>query len=458
MNDLMPLIPGALVEMGKIKIGTLDPSKPFPGVKLDQFLITTMDRDQREVLIPDHDLMNALAEYRDKDDKRRLRTIPIMFHSHVIADVLSIRFEWWPGKSRIGATTTNLVVGDGCTDRDQLKVTFFCDHTKWANGAVVLPEPKSVPWSEDLLDLRSPDPKQSGKPVLTLSTTLSVSIANVNARFGGVYRFRTKGWHSTNQLLSSLQFAKRLTCGVLRGPVFKLKVQPKTVRPNGQVGTAQVVHVEPATSDLLQLREQARASMLYEHENLAMLREQEQGYKALPPAKDDDRDDEPLGPAETQLPEGRKTAADRQLEAMEEIENAMLDATDEGKLLVFWKSDRFTKELWPLLDADQKQAVLTTKDRRKESLKVALPPDDVQDGEIVSEKKPAELPKGESPKGTKAGKDIVATIEKLVVEKAGSWADFRSKHNIGATRVKDLSADEALAVLAQLRGESAGAA
>lgn len=447
------LIPGSVVEMGKIKIGTLDPSKSFPGVKLEEFLITTVDRDDRGVLIPDTDLMNALAEFRDKDARRRLRTIPILFPSNIIADVLNIRFEWWPGKSRIGATTPNLIGGDMMLDRSQLDLTYYCD----PKTGQALNEPRVVDWNDDLLDLPNPDPKQKGKPLLTLSTTLSVNIASTQARFGGVYRFRTKGWHSTNQLLSSLQFAKRLTCGVLRGPVFRLKVQPKTVRPNGQVGVAQVVHVEPAVSDLLQLREEARSHVLYERENMLMIRETEQQYKQLPAAViEDEGDDEPVEPKKPGDPPLSEADHQAEVDRLDKIEKGIAACNTVDAINDFWALSIGTPEVWSKLDEAQRAAVKDMWGKRKTAIlhppvTTAAPPPDAEP--------PPDESNASAPASTaKAGKNIVAEIEKLCVEKSGTWSQFREQHGIAATRVKDLTADEALKVHAMLKGESAGAA
>jgi len=418
------LIPGAVVEMGKIKIGTLDPSKPFPGVKLDHFLITTIDRDEKGVLIPDTDLMKSLDKYRDSPTKEhpkgRLRTIPIMFLSNSIEDVLQIRYEWWPGKSRIGASTCPLLNGDAERDRQDLTLTYYCD----PKTGEPLAEPRTVDWSDDLLDL--PDPKQKDKPLLTLSTTLAVTIASPGARFGGVYRFRTKGWHSTNQLLGSLRWIKRLTCGVLRGPVLKMKVQPKTVRPNGTVGTAQVVHVEPSLDDLIALREEARSHVLYERENILMIREAEQQYKALPPAAEDDTDEETIT-----APEPKVSAAEAQALIVAQIEKDIAAAATVEALAQLWGHVTDTKKIGDITE-EQYQGLSKRKDERKAQL---APP-------AKTKSKAAEKPEA-----------VLAEIERLNKEFGGTWDTLRAEfgEQFQFTAPKDLTPDNAIKLRDQIR-------
>jgi hypothetical protein len=132
-----------------------------------------------------------------------------------------------------------------------------------------------------------------------LATTLSVMIASTAASFGGVYKFRTKGWHSSNQLLGSLQHIKRLTFGVLRGPVFSLVVQPKQVHGGGVSSVAQVVRVDIRGNDLKQLRDDAMAGVKYELDNLKAVQLCERQYRLLmsTPSEVIDADADPVADA-----------------------------------------------------------------------------------------------------------------------------------------------------------------
>lgn len=303
MTAIAQFLPGTVAEVGKIKIGTLGPPKKTAGgatyspmVRLDEFLVTTLDRDRDGVLVPDRPLMDSLAPYRDKDGGR-LRTIPVMFLSNVIADNLRSRYEWWVGRSKIGAATSDLIDGDGPTDPEGVTVTWYAD----PKTGQPLPQPRTEPMTHAHLQQQI-GAGDKARPLFSLATTLSVMIASNAASFGGVYKFRTKGWHSSNQLLGSLKHIKSITCGVLRGPVFNLVVAPKQVFGGGQASVAQVVRLDIRGNDLKQLREDAMAGVRYELENMRTVRAAEAQFRALT-RHDEDDDDELLAlPAAKQQP------------------------------------------------------------------------------------------------------------------------------------------------------------
>jgi hypothetical protein len=327
MTQLAHFLPGRVSEVGKIKIGTLgaptagrNNSTYNPMIRLDQFLITTLDRDAGGVLIPDRPLMESLKEYRDKEPPHRLRTIPVMFLSNTISDVLQSRYEWWVGRSQLGAASSDLVVGDCPADPEEVKVTWFCD----AKTGKPLPQPRTEPMTHEHVKLQIGAGEKTTS-LFKLATTLSVMVASTAASFGGVYRFRTKGWHSSNQLLGSLQHIKRLTFGVLRGPVFSLVVQPKQVHGGGVTSTAQVVRVDIRGNDLKQLRDDAMAGVKYELDNLKAVQLVDRQYRALmaAPAEVLDDDAEPVALAE--LPPARGPVSDADFERedlMEQIRHA----------------------------------------------------------------------------------------------------------------------------------------
>lgn len=327
MTAIAQFLPGAVAEVGKIKIGTLGPpvsgrnGSYNPMVRLDEFLITTLDRDRSGVLVPDEPLMDSLAPYRDKVGGK-LRTIPVMFLSNTIADSLRSRYEWWVGRSKIGASTSDLIDGDGPTDPEKVTVSWYADP---ATGAV-LKEPRTERMTHAHLQMKI-GAGDKARPLFSLATTISVMIASNAASFGGVYKFRTKGWHSSNQLLGSLQHIKSITCGILRGPVFHLVVAPRQVFGGGQASIAQVVRVDIRGNDLKQLRDDAVAGVRYELENLRTVRAAEAQFRALGRHEESDDDDEPLA-----LPAASKPgeAADYDLERedlMERLRQAGASST-----------------------------------------------------------------------------------------------------------------------------------
>lgn len=273
-----------LTELGKLKIGgkgkeiTSKSGKKFrQPLKLDRWVITTMQRDASGNLEPDMALMRQLAEeygtpadenahagdpgvIEIADQLKVLRQIPIRLLSNDIEDVMQSAYVWYGGKS-VGARS------DGET------ITWFYDRT---NGKRY-PEPQTQPWDESMLDLVD----TKGNRLLKLHTVFNCVIAAKEARWGGVYKFRTTSVITGKQLYGSLTQLLQLTGGVLIGMPLVLVVRPIQVTPNGKATTVYVVHAELRGPDLKAIQEQAFAQMQYLVANKARMQTAQARYKML---------------------------------------------------------------------------------------------------------------------------------------------------------------------------------
>lgn len=243
-----------LTELGKVKIGGLGQERTSAKgstyrqpEKHDYFTITTMNRTPKGDLAPDMELMNQLLQTHGSGEPRALRQLPIRLLSDDIEDVMQSAYLWYGGK-------TLAARGDGKA------VTWFNDP---ATGRR-LAEPKTEPWDDALLDLRMPDTSRGpGAKLFKLHTTFNCVIAAKEARWGGVYKFRTTSIISGSQLYGSLVETLRLTCGVLVGMPLMLVVRPKMVAPDGKPTTIYVVHVELRGAEMRAIQDQALTQMRY---------------------------------------------------------------------------------------------------------------------------------------------------------------------------------------------------
>jgi hypothetical protein len=468
---LADLLPVSLVEIGKIKIGGKGAARQSKSggtyrqpEKYDHFVITTLFRDDKtENFVIDTPLMDALKDHTDKDGK--LRSIPILFGSNNLDEVMQTSYTWYIGKT-CGART------DGQT------ITFWSD-PKTGNR---LPEPKEYKWHPDYLEL--PDPtSRTPKKLLKRFSTLNCMIASPAARFGGFYRFRTTSEISSRQLYGSLMhFAgpRGLCPGTLRGLPFRLVVRPMPVAPEGKPTIVHVVHVEYMHSDLKALQSAAQEQRKLELEGIQMVVQAEQQYKMLLAAQQDDEPDEDLVD-DSELPmlpmPGKEPSREeKEYAAIDEIEKALKGAADLAAVQAFWSSDRFKNHLWPILDDAQHNAIVVLKDQRKvelakpaekpvESTEEPAEPESAEDTPLEppaepaepesAEDTPLEPPADEPPapqtKTTKAGKAIQNQIDKLIAEVGTTWADVRAEHGIAESRVADLPSDLALALVKELK-------
>lgn len=255
-----------LCELGKIKIGgkgekrkAKDGSDWYLPTKFDHFVITTMSRDGDSRFVNDDELMTSLAkDYADKDGK--LRRLPVRFLSDDIDDIIQTSFVWYSGK-KVAARS------DGRT------VVWFKDYTK---GNVWHKEPVEEPWDDKFLKLQV-----NGNACFKVHTILNCVIAAKEARWGGVYKFRTTSLISLRQLQSSILHLMQLTGGIIVGMPLQLVLRPMQVSPNGQISTIYVVHVELRGPDLLELQKMALERAQYKITFRNELREVQNQYKAL---------------------------------------------------------------------------------------------------------------------------------------------------------------------------------
>jgi Recombination directionality factor-like len=259
-----------LIELGKIKIGAKQKQvrTSAGGVgwrapeKHDHFTITTMNRDTTGDLVTDKNLMDQLiAEFGDPDGK--LRQIPVRMLSDDLDEVLQAGFVWYGGKS-VGARSDGKVV------------TWLFDHHPQRFGQK-LAKPVEEKWSDEFLKLKSP----KGGPLFKLHATLNCVIAARQAKFGGVYKFRTTSVISFRQLYGSLLHVSNLTGGILAGMPLVLVLRPIQVSPGGKVSTVYVVHAELRGADLGELQQQALLISQSRVKQFEQVQENRRAYQKL---------------------------------------------------------------------------------------------------------------------------------------------------------------------------------
>jgi len=180
-----------LAECGKIKIGikgqmiTSKKGTQFrPPQKLDHFVVTTMDKSEDDDFAQDPYLM---SKYGDK-----CREIPV----RLPYDDPSLNFP------------TSLAYYDSsackCRGDGELAIT--------SEGQIIPCDPITCKYAQE----------KKCKPYGVLSVILDDA-----PTVGGVYKFRTTGWNSINNLLSSMELIRGLTNGLLAGLPLMLTLTPK---------------------------------------------------------------------------------------------------------------------------------------------------------------------------------------------------------------------------------------
>jgi len=196
------LIP-RLAERGRIKIGmkgekkTSSQGKEFmQPVKLDHFLLTTMQRDAAGRLLEDKPLMARFAP-----DGGKLTELPV----RLLFDDIDLNFQ-----TRYACYRGNRCwcSGDG---EEASRLT-------GENGNY---QPVPCPCERQ-------DPMYQGQDKCKTLGTLQVLIAGTD-RIGGVWSFRTTSWNTVNAVLSSLALIKTITGGPLAGIPLVMVLSPKTV-------------------------------------------------------------------------------------------------------------------------------------------------------------------------------------------------------------------------------------
>lgn len=226
-----------LPERGHIKIGRRgEMRKGVSGndfqlpVKLDHFLITTMERGPDKNFLPDTGLMRAIAE-RTGEPETRLTKIPV----RLLYDDVTLNF---PTRYAAYLGATLWCSGDG------------------ANAQRRAPDVNQIAYVGrdcpcERIE-RGFKPKDKSDPACKINGVLSVLIDGV-AGVGGVWKFRTTSFNSTLGLLGALAYIRAVTGGKLANLPLVLSVSPKQVStPDGQPQTVYVVGLEfPGTVDQL---------------------------------------------------------------------------------------------------------------------------------------------------------------------------------------------------------------
>lgn len=280
----MPLPKGLtprLVELGKIKIGTLgEERKSRSGgtyrlpTKLDCFLIQGHARDANGRLITDQAVMDALKAdgfgveetIRLKSGEERVvekvRELPIYVLSDDPDDIMLSQYVHYEGRQRLATC-------DGVT----------C--TTYYNGPNKLDAPTSAPCDGE-------HTRKGWK----VHTKFHCVVASSASRFGGVYILRTTSVITTEQLYGGLLHTLALTCGVLRGVPLRLVIRPMLVAPEGKPTTVYVVHVELHAKDLNDVQAKALQAAQYRTQHHRQIQEAQRQYVAMLKAPGEDEPDE----------------------------------------------------------------------------------------------------------------------------------------------------------------------
>jgi hypothetical protein len=219
MNDLSPIIKTevfGLPEIGKIKIGgkgekvTSRKGNVFRmPEKHDFFTVTTCERDKNDDLIKDKEIHKELErkQYGNKPKK-----IPVMLLYNKIENNYQSRYACYNKKQPI-------CVGDGT-------IAYRIDKK-----------------TDKLTDKIECPCNLAEEGRCKIHSNLSVLMNLENIMLGGVWKFRTGGFHSTRGMLQSLTFIQSATGGVLAGIPLVMTVRPQTALVDGKNMTIYVVGV-----------------------------------------------------------------------------------------------------------------------------------------------------------------------------------------------------------------------
>lgn len=213
----------SLRERGKIKIGMKGASRPSKDggghyqlpVKLDHFIVTTMEMGEDGNFVPDTALMQAIASKTDQD-AGSLTRIPVRLLFNDLELNFASRYACYDGKSLFCS-------GDGEEARRRQPDGSFA--------------PVSCTCERIERDY-------VGKDKCKINGNLAVIIDGAPG-VGGVWRFRTTSFNSTDALLASLVFIQGVTGGQLALVPLELVVTPKKVAdPSGKQQTIYMVGLE----------------------------------------------------------------------------------------------------------------------------------------------------------------------------------------------------------------------
>jgi hypothetical protein len=206
-------MPG-LTEVGKIKIGrkgeertSQSGSKWRVPVKLDHFVVTTLERDKTDNFVVDQKIMKDLGAEPKK--------IPIRLLFDSIEANFQSRYSCYKGK-------TLWCSGDG---RGALRT-----NEKGIKELVTCPCGRE-------------QPTYKGPEKCKINGCLACMIDGADT-IGGVWKYRTTGYNSTVGIMSSLSLIRALSGGILAGLALDMTIQPKVgTDPDGKSVTIQVVGV-----------------------------------------------------------------------------------------------------------------------------------------------------------------------------------------------------------------------
>ena len=280
MTQLARFFPDArLTELGKIKIGGLgevrkaQSGRDYRMPRKDSFFtVTTTFRNKAGDLVEDVALMSQLLEKYGEPDfdnpkVRRLRQIPIRLLTDDVDDAVQVAYVWYSGKA--------------CAARSDGKtVTWNVDR----QTGQVLPEPLIEDWKPEYLDLMLGQGDRA-VPMFKLHAKLSCIIAANDARWGGVYCFRTTSQITARQILSDLTMCQAETGGILTGIPLWLVVRPMmctpTIKGKPTPTVVYVCHIEMRGAELKQIQADAREAARWQLENLQQVQAMRKQYKLL---------------------------------------------------------------------------------------------------------------------------------------------------------------------------------
>lgn len=210
-----------LVEIGKVKIGGKNPNKTYIGkdqmehrapVKYDHFVVTDLDKDQKDNFIPNAEIMKELGS--------KPKALEILLLSDDIDKNFLTSYQFYRGQKCVCR-------GDGETASRRFELD---------KDQKPLPEPeyKIVPCdTEKCPFFLSKKCKPSGMLSFMLPQTKKV---------GGVYKFRTHSWNSIVNILSSLEAIKIISGGVLYGIPLLMELIEKNTEDHGKVKVVNIVY------------------------------------------------------------------------------------------------------------------------------------------------------------------------------------------------------------------------
>lgn len=230
-----------LVEIGKIKTGGKNPNKQYKGgdgemhrapVKFDYFVVTGLDKDEKDNFIPDPEITKELG------------TKPKQLDILLLSDSLDNNFM----------TSYAMYQGNKCVcrgDGEKASRKFTLDEK-----GKELKEPyykevecnnESCPFFKSTIKKNKEIPPKC-KPSGILSCMLPQT-----KKIGGVYKYRTTSWNSIVNIASSMEAIKLMTGGVLFGIPLRMELIEKQTEEHGKIKVVNIVYM----GDIQQLQIEA---------------------------------------------------------------------------------------------------------------------------------------------------------------------------------------------------------